>query len=195
MEADGPVRGARPPGLEHRRVRGHRVRRPVRVHAGPAPDQGLPAAAQAHRRLLRRVARLHRRVRAVLRQLVARHLGGHGRAHRRPAARRRRHRGPGHRVPGVHEDAAQHHRAAHSHTDRQLRRVLRGAHAVPHRSPSETRLNAPSTRPPAIPRSHPRPRDRRQTSGRVPDGLRTRRGPYFHAFFFFFFNNKNDRKK
>lgn len=137
MEADGHLHTARAQGVERGRVHLHRVFRPVRVHAGPAPAQELPEAQEAHGHVLRHVARLHGRVRVLMRQLVARHLGGHGHADRLPDTRGRRLRGRGHRHVGLHEDSAQHHRSPHSHTDRQLRRILRGAHAVPHRSPSE----------------------------------------------------------
>jgi len=70
-----------------------------------------------------------------VRQLVARRLGHHGHGHRHRHVRGRRLAGRGHMRHGVHEDPAQRRRSSHSHTHRQLRRILRGAHAVPHRIP------------------------------------------------------------
>lgn len=118
MAADGHIRGARGRGVEHSRVGGHRLLRAVRVHASSAPAEDVPQAPEAHCRVLRPVPRLHGRVRAVVRQFVARRLGrdGHGRGHR--TARSRRLRGLGHMCSSFHEDAAQYCRTPHSHTHR-----------------------------------------------------------------------------
>lgn len=143
MAADGHVHSARAQGVEHRRVRGHRVLRTIRVHALPEPAQAVPQAQEAHGRVLRHVPRIHGRVRVLVRQFVARRLGSHGHDDGHPDARSRRVRGAGHMQPGLHEDPVQHHRSPHSHTHGQLRRILRGAHAVPYRSPCEISSNLP----------------------------------------------------
>lgn len=137
MEADGHLRPARAQGMEHRRVRRHRLLRAVRVHGVPAPAQDVLEAPQTHRRVLRHVPRLHGRVRVLVRQLVARRLGSDGHADGHRPARARRLRYPGHMHPGLHAHFTQYYCSSNRHPYRQLRRILRGAHAVPHPSPSE----------------------------------------------------------
>lgn len=137
MDTDGYIPVVRAPGVEYRRVRDHRVLRYVRVHASPAPAQKLPEAQEAHGRVLRHIPQLYRRVRVLVRQLVERRLGCHGHGDRHQYARGSRLVGRGHMRHGLHEDPAQHCRTPHCRAHRQLRRILRGAHAVPHRIPSE----------------------------------------------------------
>lgn len=115
MVADGLIRAARAQGVERRHVRGRRVRRSVRVHANPAPAQELPEAQDAHGRVLRHIPGLHRGVRVLVRQLVARRLGSHGHGDRQPAAGACRVPGPGHMHNGLHTHPAQHHCSSHSH--------------------------------------------------------------------------------
>lgn len=118
LEADGHIHTARQPGVEHRRVRGHRVHRALHVHVVPAPVQALPKAPEAHGLVLRHVQELHGRVRVLLRQLVARHLEHHGHGDGHPVADGRRVRGVRHMQLGLHEDPAQHHRSPDSNTHR-----------------------------------------------------------------------------
>lgn len=123
--------------MEHRRVRLHRLLRAVRVHGVPAPAQDVPEAPQTHRRVLRHVPRLHGRVRVLVRQLVARRLGSDGHADGHRPARARHFRYTGHMHPGLHAHFTQYYRSSDRHPHRQLRWILRGAHAVSHPSPSE----------------------------------------------------------
>lgn len=120
LEIDGHIYTARAQDVEHRRVRNHRVFRSVRVHTGPTPAQELPEAQEAYGHVLRRIPVLHGRVRILVRKLMARHLGRHGHGDGHPAVRSRRYHGAGYMQLGLHEDAAQHCRSAHSHTHRQL---------------------------------------------------------------------------